>query len=142
MGLFVIGINHTTAPVKLREQVAFSAETLVPALSSLHRLDELSSAMILSTCNRTEIYALTTVSETQSSAEGSTNVARDAVVAWLAEHHHSAVSELAPSLYWHEDRDAVHHLIRVSAGLDSMVLGEAQIFGQVKDAFAAAEAPM
>lgn len=139
MGLFVIGINHTTAPVKLREQVAFSAETLVPALSSLQRLEELSSAMILSTCNRTEIYALAALSETQTSTEGSTNVARDAVVTWLAEHHDSAVSDLTPSLYWHEDQDAVHHLIRVSAGLDSMVLGEAQIFGQVKDAFAAAQ---
>ena len=140
MGLFVIGINHTTAPVKLREQVAFSAETLPPALASLHRLKDLSAAMILSTCNRTEIYALHTDSKTRSTEEGSASqAARDAVVMWLAEHHDTEVAELPSSLYWHEDGEAIHHLVRVSAGLDSMVLGEAQIFGQVKDAFEAAE---
>ena len=140
MGLFVIGINHTTAPVKLREQVAFSAETLPPALASLQRLKDLSAAMILSTCNRTEIYALHTDSKTRPAEEGSASqAARDAVLMWLAEHHDTAVAELASSLYWHEDGEAIHHLVRVSAGLDSMVFGEAQIFGQVKDAFEAAE---
>lgn len=140
MGLFIIGINHTTAPVKLREQVAFSTESLVPALASLQQLDELAAAMILSTCNRTEIYALDTYSQTGSDREGSsTEPAREAVIQWLAEHHQSEISELAPSVYWHENADALQHLIRVAAGLDSMVLGEAQIFGQVKDAFIAAE---
>ena len=140
MGLFVIGINHTTAPVKLREQVAFSAETLPPALASLQKLEDLSAAMILSTCNRTEIYALHTASKTRSTEKGSASqAAREAVVMWLAEHHDTPVAELTSSLYWHEDGEAIHHLVRVSAGLDSMVLGEAQIFGQVKDAFEAAE---
>ncbi len=140
MGLFVIGINHTTAPIKLREQVAFAAETLPPALASLQKLKDLSAAMILSTCNRTEIYALHTDSKTRSTEKGSASqAARDAVVTWLAEHHDTPVAELTSSLYWHEDGEAIHHLVRVSAGLDSMVLGEAQIFGQVKDAFEAAE---
>ena len=90
MGLFVIGINHTTAPIKLREQVAFAAETLPPALASLQRLENLSAAVILSTCNRTEIYALHTDSKTRSAEEGSASqAARDAVVKWLAEHHQS-----------------------------------------------------
>lgn len=124
MNLFVLGINHQTAPVSLRERVAFGAEALPRALASLRALPQVREVALLSTCNRTELYAL-------SDDEG------QALADWLATHPADA-GDLHAYLYKHEDADAVRHLFRVATGLDSLVLGEPQILGQVKEAWAAA----
>lgn len=120
MTLWVLGLNHQTAPVDLRERVAFDAGTVPHALSSLRALPAVAEAALLSTCNRTELYAV---------AEDG-----DVLASWLATHAHG----LDGYLYRHRDADAVRHLFRVATGLDSMVLGEPQILGQVKDAWAIA----
>ena len=117
MTLWVLGINHQTAPVSLRERVAFDAQALPAALASLRGLPEVSEAAVLSTCNRTELYAI--------ASDGA------ALANWLATH----ADGLDAYLYRHHDADAVRHLFRVATGLDSMVLGEPQILGQVKDAW-------
>ncbi len=130
MSLFVLGINHQTAPVALREKVAFAPEALGPALSSLHALPEISEVVLLSTCNRTEVYAQVEGSEL-------------ALVEWLSTHPGSGSApgpELRAYLYRHSDADAVRHLFRVASGLDSLVLGEPQILGQVKQAWSIAHA--
>lgn len=124
MSLFVLGINHQTAPVSLRERVAFSSETVPAALDALRALPQVSEVALLSTCNRTELYA----------------VADDdgrALADWLATHPQD-MGDLHAYLYRHRDADAVRHLFRVATGLDSLVLGEPQILGQVKDAWATA----
>ncbi|MGH8061782.1 MAG: glutamyl-tRNA reductase [Pseudoxanthomonas sp.] len=120
MTLWVLGLNHQTAPVDLRERVAFDAAALPAALASLRGLAEVSEVALLSTCNRTELYAI--------AADGNT------LGDWLATH----ADGLDGYLYRHSDADAVRHLFRVATGLDSMVLGEPQILGQVKEAWAAA----
>ena len=119
MTLWVLGLNHQTAPVDLRERVAFDAGTVPHALSSLRALPDVVEAALLSTCNRTELYAV---------AEDG-----DVLASWLATH----ADGLEGYLYRHSDADAVRHLFRVATGLDSMVLGEPQILGQVKQAWAA-----
>ena len=124
MNLLVLGINHQTAPVSLRERVAFGAEALPRALASLRALPDVREVALLSTCNRTELYAL---------SEDSGRALAD----WLASHPVDA-GDLHAYLYKHEDADAVRHLFRVATGLDSLVLGEPQILGQVKEAWAAA----
>ncbi|MFL6592410.1 MAG: glutamyl-tRNA reductase [Luteimonas sp.] len=126
MTLLALGINHQTAPVSLRERVAFADDRLPSALAALRALPSISEAALLSTCNRTEIYA---VADDEGRAVGD----------WLARHHDDA-SELHAYLYWHYDANAVRHLFRVATGLDSLVLGEPQILGQVKHAWAAARA--
>ncbi len=122
-----IGINHQTAPVSLRERVAFSEDALPAALSGLKALPGVEEVALLSTCNRTEIYALTCG-------------AGDALVEWLAAPQDGNRSPLAlhDYLYRHHDDQAVRHLFRVATGLDSLVLGEPQILGQVKQAWSAA----
>ncbi|SFL34103.1 glutamyl-tRNA reductase [Lysobacter sp. cf310] len=124
MSLFVLGINHQTAPVSLRERVAFSGEAVPAALDALRALPQVSEVALLSTCNRTELYA----------------VADDdgrALADWLATHPDD-MGDLHAYLYRHRDAEAVRHLFRVATGLDSLVLGEPQILGQVKDAWATA----
>ncbi|KRD30249.1 glutamyl-tRNA reductase [Lysobacter sp. Root916] len=124
MSLFVLGINHQTAPVSLRERVAFSAQDVPAALDALRALPQVSEVALLSTCNRTELYA----------------VADDdgrALADWLATHPDD-MGDLHAYLYRHRDAEAVRHLFRVATGLDSLVLGEPQILGQVKDAWATA----
>lgn len=125
--LVAIGLNHQTAPVALRERVAFSAETLPATLAALRALPGVEEVALLSTCNRTEIYALT---------GGDGNALAD----WLAAHPQDghAALQLHDYLYRHRDDQAVRHLFRVATGLDSLVLGEPQILGQVKQAWAAA----
>jgi glutamyl-tRNA reductase len=125
MSLNVLGLNHKTAPVALREKVAFTEERLVAALRTLRQENGVTEAVILSTCNRTELYW----SGPASGAELS---------GWL-ERHHGDNLELAASLYVHRDRLAVEHAFAVASGLDSMVLGEAQILGQLKDAYRVAQ---
>ena len=121
MAFHILGLNHKTAPVALREKVAFDEDRLVAALHALRRESGVAEVVILSTCNRTELYW----SGTASSAELSQ---------WL-ERHHGNNLDLASSLYMHQDRHAVEHAFSVASGLDSMVLGEAQILGQLKDAY-------
>lgn len=126
MTLLALGINHKTAPVSLRERVTFSPDTLDQALESLLSQPMVQGGVVLSTCNRTELYL---------SVEEQDNL-HDKLVRWLCDYHHLDEEEVRNSLYWHHDNDAVSHLMRVASGLDSLVLGEPQILGQVKKAFA------
>jgi len=126
MTLLALGINHKTAPVSLRERVTFSPETLDQALSSLLQQPLVQGGVVLSTCNRTELYL---------SVEQQENL-QEQLVKWLCDYHHLSEDEVRKSLYWHHDNEAVSHLMRVASGLDSLVLGEPQILGQVKKAFA------
>ena len=121
MSIVVIGVNHKTAPVALREQVSFSPERLIDALTQANKIS--AEGMILSTCNRTEIY-FTVDKHSQI----------DSIINWLAEYHQLATHNLSPYLYVHTDNDAVRHTFRVACGLDSLVLGEPQILGQLKTA--------
>lgn len=123
MFLFALGINHETAPVAVRERVAFGRERLPQALRDLKAQTGLNEAAIISTCNRTEIYGS---AETDLSEETSL---------WLHRTSASDPSRLTPFLYRHTQQAAVRHLMRVACGLESMVLGEPQILGQVKEAY-------
>lgn len=124
MTILALGINHNTAPVALRERVAFAPEQLVDALQQLSSNVGLLDVVILSTCNRTEIYCSGKNANTKS------------ILAWLGQFHHVDASQLAEYIYYHQDVDACKHLMRVACGLDSLVLGEPQILGQMKQAFA------
>jgi glutamyl-tRNA reductase len=125
MQLFALGINHHTAPLAVREQVAFGPEKLTQALHELTDSKRAAEVAILSTCNRTEIYC---------------NTAQPAAtVDWLADFHRIDRRELTPYLYTLPREQAVQHAFRVAAGLDSMVLGETQILGQMKQAVHSAE---
>lgn len=126
MTLLALGINHKTAPISLRERVTFSPDTLDQALGSLLEQPMVQGGVVLSTCNRTELYL---------SVEQQENL-HEQLVRWLCDYHNLNEEEVRKSLYWHHDNDAVSHLMRVASGLDSLVLGEPQILGQVKKAFA------
>jgi glutamyl-tRNA reductase len=141
MQLIAVGLNHTTAPVSLREKVAFPADQIGQAVASARAWfgnkaassgasDE---AAILSTCNRTELYAANHVA-------GGIEAAIDTTAHFLADYHRLPYSELRPYLYTLPQDNAVRHAFRVASGLDSMVLGEAQILGQMKDAVRQADA--
>jgi glutamyl-tRNA reductase len=121
MAFHILGLNHKTAPLALREKVAFNEDRLVAALHTLRQESGVAEVVILSTCNRTELY--------WSGTAGSAELSQ-----WL-ERHHGSNLDLASSLYVHQDRNAVEHAFSVASGLDSMVLGEAQILGQLKDAY-------
>ena len=125
MQLFTFGINHQTAPLAVREQIAFNVETLDSALRDLVDNGAAKEATILSTCNRTEIYC-------------STNNPGHAVD-WLASYHHLPAPEIEPYIYRLPQEQAVKHAFRVASGLESMVLGEPQILGQMKQAVRQAE---
>jgi len=125
MDIIVVGLNHKTAPVHIRERVAFSEKTIHEPLRALHRAAGVRETMILSTCNRVEIAAVV-----ESREQGAA-----AVRAFVARHHEVAEDELAPHLYLHAGAEAVRHLFRVASSLDSLVVGEPQILGQVKDAY-------
>lgn len=125
MAFNILGLNHKTAPVSLREKVAFGEDRLVAALRTLRQEGGVAEVVILSTCNRTELYWAGEASATDLSQ-------------WL-ERHHGNNLDLAASLYVHKDRLAVEHAFSVASGLDSMVLGEAQILGQLKDAYRVAQ---
>lgn len=122
MLLIALGINHTTAPVDIREQVSFNPEACGAALRGLSDQAGINSAAILSTCNRTELYC-------------ELNQDLDQAIDWLHEYHQLSPGTLAPYLYHHQNDEAVRHLLRVATGLDSMVLGEPQILGQMKQAY-------
>jgi glutamyl-tRNA reductase len=123
--IFTLGINHHSAPLAIRERVAFNAEKLHQALADLTRNQPVKEVAILSTCNRTEIYC---------SADSP-----EVVIDWLAQYHQVARSDIAPYLYTHDQPEAIRHAFRVASGLDSMVIGEPQILGQMKDAVRVAE---
>lgn len=123
MALIALGLNHLTAPVALRERVAFTPAATPDALADLVRLDGVREAAILSTCNRTELYCTV-----ESGAES-------LPIEWLHRHHGLGDTKIHEFLYRHADADAVRHLYRVATGLESLVLGEPQILGQVKDAY-------
>jgi glutamyl-tRNA reductase len=125
MTLFALGLNHETAPLEIRERVAFATHALEGALGELVRGRGASEAAILSTCNRTEVYV--SAGETQRAT------------AWLAEYHRLRPDDLSPYLYTLPREQAVRHAFRVASGLDSMVLGEPQILGQLKEAVRVAE---
>jgi glutamyl-tRNA reductase len=121
MAFNVLGLNHKTAPLALREKVAFNEDRLAAALRTLKQENGVAEVVILSTCNRTEVYWSGTASAQNLSQ-------------WL-ERHHGNNLDLAASLYVHQERLAVEHAFSVASGLDSMVLGEPQILGQLKDAY-------
>jgi glutamyl-tRNA reductase len=125
MQIFALGINHHTAPLAVREQLAFDPARLGAALQDLLRGKQVREAAILSTCNRTELYC--TADQSEAAAD------------WLAEYHALAPHRIQPYLYQHPQQDAVRHMFRVASGLDSMVLGEPQILGQMKQAARVAE---
>ncbi|KEY60812.1 glutamyl-tRNA reductase [Serratia sp. DD3] len=126
MTLLALGINHKTAPVSLRERLTFSPESIDAALNSLLQQPMVQGGVVLSTCNRTELYL---------SVEQQDHL-REQLIDWLCDYHHLRPEEISKNLYWHYGNDAVSHLMRVASGLDSQVLGEPQILGQVKKAFA------
>lgn len=123
MQFVTYGINHNTAPVHIRENIAFNADVLPDALASLKQLPDVIEAVILSTCNRTEIYCYLN--------DDCDNI----ISSWLHQFHQQPVGELDEFLYCHQGNDAIRHLLRVACGLDSMVLGEPQILGQIKSAY-------
>jgi glutamyl-tRNA reductase len=125
MQLFALGINHHTAPLAMREQLAFDPVRLQQALHDLLRAKPVREAAILSTCNRTELYCAADQA--------------DAAAHWLAEYHALPPARIEPYLYTHPQKHAVRHMFRVASGLDSMVLGEPQILGQMKQAARTAE---
>ncbi|MDP2560943.1 glutamyl-tRNA reductase [Psychrobium sp. 1_MG-2023] len=126
MSLVALGINHKTASVELREQIAFSPDQMVEALQQLKALNNGSEAVVVSTCNRTELYC--------------NGMQAQQLIDWLVTFHQVERSALEESIYLHQDVAAVNHLMRVSCGLDSLVLGEPQILGQIKQAYGTAKA--
>ena len=125
MPLVVVGINHRTAPIEVRERVVFEPARMPEALRELATLPSIQESLIVSTCNRTEVYC----------AAGS---GEDGVADWL-QRYHQLGSSLHHCLYRHEDMRAVAHAFSVASGLDSLVLGEPQILGQLKDAYRVAQ---
>lgn len=123
MTLLALGLNHQSAPLALRERIAIAPDAHEAALTSLLAEPGVSEAALLSTCNRTEIYC-----QVEAGAER-------VPALWLARHHGLPAEQLATYLYHHQHGDAVRHLFRVATGLDSMILGEPQILGQVKEAY-------
>ena len=126
MEIVLVGLNFRTAPVEVREKVSFSADQARKAGEELRTQGILEETLVLSTCNRTEIYGVHADGNRESAGVLST---------YLSGFHSLRSDVLNPSLYHHYDHDAVRHLFRVSAGLDSMLLGEAEILGQVREAY-------
>jgi glutamyl-tRNA reductase len=128
MHLLLVGVSHRTAPVELRERVDFQVRGVAEALGVLAARGSTREAVVLSTCNRAELYV----------ACDDLQPARDDVVGFVGDFHGLALADLAPHVYHVSDLDAARHLFRVAAGLDSLVVGEPQILGQVKDAHSVA----
>ena len=126
MGLIVVGLNHNSAPLEVREALAFDASDVPKVLGQLKEAHPRDEFVVLSTCNRVEIY-----SASESPAEGM----GDDLLAFLAMRHGTSQEAFEPFAYRLEHEEAVRHLLLVSSGLDSMVVGEAQILGQVKDSY-------
>ncbi len=127
MALLALGINHKTASVEVRETVAFAPAQIETALAEAGRMQGVDEIAILSTCNRTEIYCA--CQDTQA----------ESLLQWLSEYHRVDLQELKRSIYLHSDEEAVRHIMRVASGLDSLVLGEPQILGQLKTSYLQAQ---
>lgn len=125
MKVLVVGLNHKTADVETREKLAFTGARLEEGVLGLCQIPEVKEAALLSTCNRVEIY--TCVSDTEAAVEN--------IKKFLASFHNITVTDFERSLYSLTESDAVRHMLRVASSLDSMVLGEPQILGQLKDVF-------
>ncbi|MDQ7017036.1 MAG: glutamyl-tRNA reductase [Gammaproteobacteria bacterium] len=123
MSLLALGLNHKTASLEIRERVAFAPDTLQQALNSLKQVQGVREAAIVSTCNRTELYCCLNGDSSQ------------AVINWFHQYHNIDAEQITSYLFQHQDREAIRHLLRVSSGLDSLVLGEPQILGQIKTAY-------
>lgn len=121
--LLTLGLNHNTAPIEIREKLVFSPERITQSLQSLSRLSSVEEAAILSTCNRTEIYCDISLQQT------------DQLINWLAEQHQLSEATIRDYLYSHTEQHSIKHMSRVACGLDSLVLGEPQILGQMKSAY-------
>ncbi len=126
MPLKILGLNHNTAPVEIREQVVYAGDDVDRALSQVRQLEGVDEAVLLSTCNRTEFYIMTS------------NGGSEQLQAWLHDDRNLGPS-FSASVFTLDHEDAIRHIFRVACGLDSMVLGEPQILGQLKDAVRAAE---
>jgi glutamyl-tRNA reductase len=126
MSLITLGINHKTAPLDLRERLAFTPQTLPEALLSLKKLDNIEEASILSTCNRTELYCVTSGDNDR------------AIIHWFSQFHGLEENQIKEHIYLHAHEATIRHAMEVACGLDSMVLGEPQIAGQMKSAYATA----
>ncbi|MCG6970482.1 MAG: glutamyl-tRNA reductase [Gammaproteobacteria bacterium] len=126
MSILAFGINHKTAPVDIREKVAFQPAQVIDALRDLTSRPHVKEAAIVSTCNRTELYC------------GLDRQNHEIITQWLSRYHNLSVDDLMPYIYAHPDQLAVRHALRVASGLDSLVLGEPQILGQMKDAYSTA----
>jgi len=126
MTILSVGINYNTAPVAIRERLAFPAESLTSSLKTLLNSHQINGAAILSTCNRTEFYYQADENNT------------DTLINWISENKQINPDEFTPYLYSHTDSQSIRHMFRVACGLDSMVLGEPQILGQMKTAYQAA----
>lgn len=124
MPLFTLGINHNTAPVEIREMLSFGAEETARVLTDLADENVVGEAAMLSTCNRTELYCA--LADDRDAT---------AIVDWLLRERGADPDAVRPCLYTHDEPETIRHLMRVTCGLDSMVLGEPQILGQVKDAY-------
>lgn len=122
MSFFALGVNHQTASVELREQIAFNAERLSTLLAEQRYHESLKDLVVVSTCNRTEVYAMAEDAES--------------LLKWLADANNIDVKHLIHHVYRYENAQAITHLMRVASGLDSLMLGEPQILGQVKSALA------
>jgi len=131
MNVLLIGINHTTAPVSVRGRLAFSEAALPTALQRLVASGSVSEAVIVSTCNRVEVIVVPCLPTAE---------AVEAVTTFLCDYHDVPVGQIRPYLYIHQSSAAVRHLMRVAASLDSMIVGESQILGQIKRAYALATA--
>lgn len=125
MTILVLGLNHKTANVNIRERLAFNGQKLDEGIFRLKVLPEISEVAILSTCNRVEIYALA------NDVQNSSNAIKD----FLSEFHSIKREEFEKALYFMNGQDSVHHIFRVASSLDSMIVGEPQILGQLKEAF-------
>ena len=128
MNLVLIGINHRTAPVEVRERMNIPESRLAQAVSDLVHRQASARAMILSTCNRVEVMT---------SADDGVD-AEPIIQQFLADHHHFDLVPYQPFFYRYQQQEVVHHLFRVAASLDSMIVGEPQILGQLKRAYALA----
>ena len=145
MSLLLVGINHKTADISLREKVAFPPEIISDALRQIRTLPGIREVVLLSTCNRTELYingVHSTFSDDDQSKQCKDSLVNqrvNQVVDWLADFHKFQSSDLRNSIYSLSGVEVVKHLMKVSCGLDSLVLGEPQILGQIKSAFALAK---
>jgi glutamyl-tRNA reductase len=142
MALVLLGINHNTANIALREKVAFPPEKMLEAIKQLESLDQVEEVVIVSTCNRTELYVQVDMGESSvvdldlQFPPDAMELQQQKLITWLSGFHHLSADEVRKCSYFHWREDVIRHLMRVACGLDSMVLGEPQILGQIKSAYA------